>query len=72
MVINKESFTFILTKIPKNINNANPPDDITKIELNFKPMTKPTPPNISNIAVIVPNFSNPNRLNSLFIFFEMK
>ena len=72
MLIKIESFTFILTKIPRNINNANPPEDNNKMELNFRPTTKPTPPIISNIAVVVPNFSSPNRLNSLFIFFEMK
>ena len=72
MVIKIESFTFILTKTPRNINNANPPDDIIKTGLYFKPITKPTPPIISSIAVIVPNFSSPNLLNSLFIFVEVK
>ncbi len=72
MVIKIESFTFILTKMPRNINRPKPPDEMTKIELNFRPITKPTPPIISSIAVIIPNFSSPNLLNSLFIFFEIK
>ena len=72
MVIKIESFTFILTKIPRNINNAKPPDDITKSALNFKPITKPTAPIISSIAVIVPNFSSPNLLNSVFILVVVK
>lgn len=72
MVIKIESFTFILTKIPRNINNAKPPAEITKIELNFRPITRPIPPIISSIAVIVPNFSSPNLLNSVFILVVVK
>lgn len=66
------SFTLNLAPTPKSINNANPPADINKKGLNIKPTSKPKPPKISRVAVSVPNFSNPKRMNSLFIFGDEK
>lgn len=62
------SFTFSLTNTPRNINKDNPPDESIKIVLNFKPISKPVAPKISKMAVNTPNFFNPKRINSLFIF----
>ncbi len=63
----KLSLTLNLAKKPKNINKANPPEEINKIELFSKPTSKPVAPSISSTAVIIPNFASPNRTNSLFI-----
>ncbi|MFT6856295.1 MAG: hypothetical protein ACJA0X_002273 [Cyclobacteriaceae bacterium] len=57
---------------PENISNARPKEEIVKIGLNLSPTRRPVAPNICNIIVARPSFSNPNRLNSLFIFGEMK
>ena len=61
------SFNFILTIRPANISNARPKDEIVKIGLNLRPTNKPVAPKICNRIVKSPIFSNPNRLNSLFI-----
>ena len=66
------SLTFILIPTPSNINIARPPDEINKIRLNFKPISKPNAPSNSKMAVIGPALSNPKRLNSLFIFVDIK
>ena len=70
--INTLSLTFNLTTTPNNINIASPPEEINKIGFIIKPTSKPIAPNISKIAISIPNFSNPNRLNSLFIFENTK
>ena len=70
--IQKLSFIFILIATPKNINIAKPPAEINKIRGNFKPTSRPTAPNNSKTAVSVPAFSNPKRLNSLFICGDLK
>lgn len=69
---NKLSFNRIRTINPAIISNASPRDDMSNIGLNSRPIIKPAAPNNSNIIVIKPIFSNPKRLNSFFIFGEMK
>lgn len=71
-VAQKVSLTFILTATPKNINIASPPDETSKIMLNFKPTSKPNDPSNSKTAVSAPAFSRPKCLNSLFIFVDLK
>ena len=70
--IQRLSFTLILVITPKNINKARPPAEINNIGCTFKPTSRPTPPNISKTAVNVPAFSSPKRLNSIFIWGEVK
>ena len=67
---NKLSFTRSLVKKPRSINNANPPDEIRRIGIEKKPISKPMPPVISNTAVNIPNCSSPKRLNSFFMLGE--
>ena len=66
------SFIFMRTKTPSNISIVNPPDDIIKMGFSLIPIGRPRAPKISRIAVIEPNFSRPNRLNSIFIFVVVK
>lgn len=70
--IQRLSFTLILVTTPKSINNARPPAEINIIGCTFKPTSRPSAPNISKTAVRVPAFSRPKRLNSLFIWGEVK
>ena len=58
------SFILSLTPKPNSINKANPPEEINKIKLNFKPVSIPIPPRTSRIPVSLVNFSNLKRLNS--------
>lgn len=69
---NTLSFTRILATTPKNINNANPPEEIKRMGVETNPTSSPTAPTISKIAVSVPNFSSPKRLNSFFMWGEKK
>ena len=66
------SLYFILIATPSNINKASPPAEISKISWNLKPSNSPNAPTISKIAVSAPAFSSPKRLNSLFIFGDLK
>lgn len=66
------SFNFILTIKPQNINKKSPKDDTIKMGLNFNPTNKPVAPKNSSIIVNKPSFSKLNRLNSFFIFGNMK
>ena len=52
--------------------NARPKDEIIKIGLNRSPTIKPVAPKNCNAIIIRPNFSKPNRLNSLFISVDLK
>ena len=70
--IQRLSFILILTIKPSNINIASPPDDINKTGLKNKPTNSPIAPRISNRMVRSPNFSNLKRLNSFFIYGEIK
>jgi len=63
----KLSLTLSLAITPKNISNARPPEEISKIAWTMNPASNPSAPLISKTAVSSPNFSSPNRLNSLFI-----
>lgn len=63
----KLSLTLNLAITPKNISNARPPEEISKIECTINPASNPSAPLISRTAVSSPNFSSPKRLNSLFI-----
>lgn len=47
----KLSFIFSLTPNPNIINKANPPDEISKIKLDTKPINRPNPPMSSSKAV---------------------
>lgn len=67
-----ESPILILTTTPNNINKAKPPDAKSNNGWNFKPNSKPIAPKSSKTAVSAPTFSSPKRLNSLFIFVEVK
>lgn len=66
------SFNFILIVRPTNISNARPSDEIIRIKLYLSPINKPKAPVISNKTVVNPIFSNPNRLNSFFIYGALK
>ena len=66
------SFNFILTISPNNISNARPKDEIVKIGLYLSPTIKPVAPKNCDAIIIRPNFSKPNRLNSLFILDDLK
>ena len=68
MVAGIPSLILILTKTPKNIRTANPPDEINKMGLYISPTIRPKAPNNWENIVIKPNFSRLNRLNSLFIW----
>ena len=57
---------------PRSISIVSPPDDISNIGCKLIPRSKPRAPNISRIAVSAPNFSSPNRLNSIFMFVVAK
>ena len=70
--IQRLSLTFILIATPKNINVARPPAEISKTGRNLKPTSRPNAPNNSKIAVSVPAFSSPKRLNSFFICGDLK
>lgn len=59
------SLSFILTITPININIANPPEEISKINGNLRPVSKPNAPNNCKTATSFPAFSKPKRLNSL-------
>ena len=63
----KPSFIRTLASKPKNINNANPPEEIKRIGIETNPTSRPIAPKISKSAVATPNFSSPKRLNSFFI-----
>lgn len=63
----KLSLILYRTMNPKNIKAPRPADDIIRIGENHNPTIKPNDPHISRVAVRVPNFSSPKRLNSLFI-----
>lgn len=64
------SFTRALASKPKNINRANPPDEIKRIGVKTNPIRRPIAPMISRSAVSTPNFSSPKRLNSFFMLGE--
>lgn len=66
------SFNFILTAKPHNISSPSPKDDIDNIRLNFSPINNPVAPSNSKIIVNSPNFPKLNRLNSFFIWGDMK
>jgi len=66
------SFNFILTIKPKNISRPSPKEDIVKIGLNFSPTNNPVAPKNSKIIVNRPSFSKLNRLNSFFIWGDIK
>ena len=66
------SFKFSLTKNPDNISNVRPKDEIVKIGLNLSPTINPIAPKNCNAIIIRPNFSKPNRLNSVFILDDLK
>ena len=66
------SFSFILTTKPKNMRRASPKDEIVKIGLNLSPTIKPEAPKNCKPIIIKPNFSKPNRLNSLFMWDDLK
>ncbi len=70
--IQRLSFNFILTAKPQNISSPSPKDDIIKIKFHFIPTNNPVAPKNSNIIVNIPNFSKLNRLNSFFIWGDMK
>ena len=57
---------------PHNIRRPRPKDEIVKIGLNFSPTIKPVAPKNSNIIVNRPSFSISNRLNSFFMWGDMK
>lgn len=71
-VTHKLSLTFSLTRTPRNIRIASPPEEISNMELSIKPTIKPNAPTNSRIAVSNPNFSKPNLLNSFFMCGEVK
>jgi len=66
------SFNFNLTRNPASISNARPKDEIINNGLNTNPTIKPVAPKNCNIMIIRPNFSKPNRLNSISIFDDLK
>ena len=66
------SFNFILTIKPININRISPKEDNVKNGLKYSPTNKPVAPKISKIIVNRPTFSKLNRLNSFFIWGDMK
>ena len=66
------SFNFILTMRPASISNARPKDEIIRKKLNLRPTNKPKAPIICNKTVVNPIFSKPNRLNSFFIWGDLK
>ena len=68
----RESFELILAIRASNNNKASPLDDINKMGLTNKPTNSPMAPIISKKIVNSPNFSNLKRLNSFFIWGEMK
>jgi hypothetical protein len=54
------------------MSNARPKDEIISNGLNRSPTNKPVAPKNCNVMIIRPNFSKPNRLNSIFIFDDLK
>ena len=66
------SFNFNLSIKPDNMSNARPKDEIVKIGLNLSPTIKPVAPKNCDAIIMRPNFSKPNRLNSLFILDDLK
>ena len=66
------SFNFNLTIKPHNIIILRPTDEIIKIGLYFSPTNKPVAPTNSKIIVSKPIFSKLNRLNSFFMWDDMK
>lgn len=54
------------------MSKARPKDENTKIGLYASPTSKPVAPKNCNAIIITPNFSKPNRLNSLFILVDLK
>ena len=68
----KPSFTLSLAATPNNIKMLNPPADSNRKKLNLNPSSNPKAPKISKIAVKAPNFPKPKRINSFFIFEEVK
>lgn len=68
----KLSLILNLARKPKNISNARPPDEISKMEFIKNPTSNPSAPPISKTAVNFPNFPSPKRLNSLFIYGDIK
>lgn len=66
------SFNLILTSKPLNISRLRPKAEIVKIGLNFSPTIKPVAPRNSRSTVNRPSFSKLNRLNSFFMWDDMK
>ena len=66
------SFDFSLTTKPAIIRIARPKDEIIKSGEYLRPTIKPAEPNNCNIIIARPNFSKPNRLNSVFILGDLK
>ena len=60
------------TATPKSINKANPPAETNIMGLKARPTSRPIAPSTSKIATSIPCFSKPKRLNSLFIFGDLK
>jgi hypothetical protein len=54
------------------MSNARPKDEIISNGLNRSPTSKPVAPKNCNVMIIRPNFSKPNRLNSISIFDDLK
>lgn len=66
------SFCFILTTKPQNISRLSPKEDNAKIGFIISPANNPVAPKNSKIMIVSPSFSRLNRLNSFFIWGDMK
>jgi len=71
-IMNTLSLIFNLTATPTNIIKVKPPDAIGKMKLYTNPTSKPKAPKICKIEEIIPNRLNPKRINSFFIFEDVK
>lgn len=66
------SFNFIRTANPQNISRESPKDATDKIGLYINPTNNPVAPKNSRTMVRRPIFSKLNRLNSFFMWGDMK
>jgi hypothetical protein len=66
------SFNFNRTINPHNMSSEIPRDDTSRIRLYCNPINNPVAPISSRIIVSSPSFSKLNRLNSFFIWGDMK
>jgi hypothetical protein len=72
MEIKMLSLNFILTINPHIIRRVRPKEEIINIKLNLSPTSSPAAPINCKTIVNRPIFSRLNRLNSFFIWGDMK